>query len=66
MPNLVLFFIIILIAFLAASEGHAQTKVNIAHAAMSARVAPLRSDCPARTPMTISRRFCSILLFYSC
>ena len=66
MLNIVLFFIIILIAFLAASEGHAQTKLKIDFTAMSARVAPLRSDCPARTPMTISRRFCSILLFYSC
>ena len=32
---------LILVAFLAGSESHAQTKVRIAHAAMSVRVAPL-------------------------
>ena len=41
MTNIVLFFITILVAFLAGSESHAQTKVKIAHAAMQARVAPL-------------------------
>ena len=41
MLNVVLFFITILIAFLAGGESHAQTKVKIAFAAMNARVAPL-------------------------
>ena len=41
MTNIVAFFITILIAFLAGSESHAQTKVKIAFAAMNARVAPL-------------------------
>ena len=41
MANIVMFFITVLIAFLAGSESHAQTKVRIAHAAMNARVAPL-------------------------
>jgi len=41
MPNVVLFFITILIAFLAGSESHAQTKVKIAHAAMTLGVAPV-------------------------
>ena len=41
MANIVMFFITILIAFLAGSESYAQTKVIIAHAAMQARVAPL-------------------------
>jgi len=41
MTNIMLFFITILIAFLAGSESHAQTKVRIAHAAMSHRLAPL-------------------------
>jgi len=41
MLNVALFFITILIAFLAGGESHAQTKVKIAFAAMNARVAPL-------------------------
>ncbi|MBI4491159.1 MAG: ABC transporter substrate-binding protein [Deltaproteobacteria bacterium] len=41
MPNLVLFFIIILIAFLTGSEGHAQTKVKVGFTAMTARMAPM-------------------------
>jgi len=41
MPNVVLFFITILIAFLAGNESYAQTKVKIAHAIMSPRVAPV-------------------------
>ena len=41
MLNIVLFFITILIAFLAGSESHAQTKVKIAFASFSVRVAPL-------------------------
>ena len=41
MTNIVLFFVTILVAFLAGSESHAQTKVKISHAAMQARVAPL-------------------------
>ena len=41
MLNVVLFFITILVVFLAGSESHAQTKVKIAHAVMSPRVAPV-------------------------
>ena len=41
MANIVLFFITILIAFLAGSESHAQTKVKIAHATMRPQVGPL-------------------------
>jgi len=39
--NIVLFFITILVVFIAGSESHAQTKVKIAHANMSPSVAPL-------------------------
>ena len=41
MTNIALFFITILIVFLAGSESPAQTKVKIAHASMSVRLAPL-------------------------
>jgi len=41
MTNIVFFFITILIVFLAGSESPAQTKVNIAHASMTPRNAPL-------------------------
>ncbi len=41
MTNIVLFFVTILVASLAGSESHAQTKVKISHAAMNARVAPM-------------------------
>ncbi len=41
MLNVVLFFITILVAFLAGNESYAQTKVKIAHAIMSPRVAPV-------------------------
>ena len=41
MTNIVAFFITILIAFLAGSESHAQTKVKIAHATMRPQVGPL-------------------------
>jgi len=41
MTNIRLFFITILVVFLARSESHAQTKVRISNAAMNARVAPL-------------------------
>ena len=41
MTNIVAFFITILIAFLAGSESHAQTKVRIAFAAMRPQVSPL-------------------------
>ena len=40
MANIVMFLITILIAFVAGSKSYAQTKVVIAHAAMSPRVAP--------------------------
>ncbi len=40
MANIVTFLIMVLIAFLACTESYAQTKVVIAHAAMSPRVAP--------------------------
>jgi len=40
MANIVMFLIAILIAFLGRTESYAQTKVVIAHAAMSPRVAP--------------------------
>jgi NitT/TauT family transport system substrate-binding protein len=41
MTNVVLFFITILIAFLTASESHAQTKVKIGFTAMTPRMAPM-------------------------
>ncbi len=41
MPNIVLFFITVLIALLAGSESHAQTKVKIAFANMNSRMAPV-------------------------
>jgi len=41
MTNIVLFFVTILVASLAGSESHAQTKVRISNAAMNARVAPM-------------------------
>ncbi|MBI2090289.1 MAG: hypothetical protein HYT78_16385 [Deltaproteobacteria bacterium] len=41
MSNIVLFFITILIACLAGSESHAQTKVKTAFPAMSPRMAPV-------------------------
>jgi len=41
MPNIVLFFITVLVAFSARSESHGQTKVKISHSSMSPRVAPV-------------------------